>query len=182
MGAMTRVTQRLGGRRVVLALGLGVGAVVGVSACEPGGLNTAAVAFTTDQAGTRELERQGADVRWLTCTGSYDDSGDRTTSPSASAHTFVNVDCKGETDDGKDISIKGKVTREVNGKCVRGDLTAKIAGKEWFQVNVLGNCNASGTTPTPPTGGDRPGEPGPTVTVTKTVYCQSHPTCWPEGK
>ncbi|MBA2806087.1 hypothetical protein E0500_001040 [Streptomyces sp. KM273126] len=188
MGALGRLGHRLGGRRVLLGAGLAMGVIVGVSACETGGLSTAAVAHTTDQAGTRELERQGADVEWLNCTASYDDSDGKNQSPSAGVDTVAKVDCNGETKDGKDITITGKVTREINGKCVRGDLTAKIAGKEWFQVNVLGNCNAPDPiptpTPTPPTDDNSPGGPGPTVTVTvtKTVYCQSHPTCWPEGK
>ncbi|MFD2683914.1 hypothetical protein ACFS5L_03390 [Streptomyces phyllanthi] len=143
-------------------------------------MNTAAVAYTTDQAGTRELERQGVDVQWLSCTASYGGGTKRTASPSSSANTVANVDCSGETKDGKDISITGKVTREVDGRCVRGDLTAKIAGKQRFHVDVLGNCDAPDPTSTPPAG-NQP-RPGPTVTVTKTVYCQSQPTCWPEGK
>jgi hypothetical protein len=172
-----RVRDRLPGRRTLLGVGLGVGAVLGLTACETGGLNTAAVAFTTDQVGTRELERRDVDVSWMTCTGSYDGDGQGTKSPSASVNTVVNVDCQGETKSGKDIDIKGKVTREVNGKCVRGDLTATVGGKKVFRVDVLGNCDAAD--PTAPGGGP---EPTVTVTVTKTVYCQTKPTCWPEGK
>ena len=85
------------------------------------------------------------------------------------------------------ITITGKVTREVEGKCVRGDLTAKVGGKKWFHVNVLGNCNAPSTPSyTPPTYNAptyrRPG-PTATVTVTKTMWCKGDPTCWPsQGK
>jgi hypothetical protein len=46
-------------------------------------------------------------------------------------------------------------------------------------VEGLGDCNA---TPTPPV--NNPGQPGPTVTVTvtKTIWCQNDPQCWPDGK
>ncbi|MDX2699048.1 hypothetical protein PV416_36105 [Streptomyces ipomoeae] len=179
-------------RRAAVAAVLGVGAVVGLVACEGGGLNTGAVAFTTDQMGTKELERQGVDVQWLNCTASYDDDGgdgsdggDKSKSPSASVNTVASVDCKGEDKKGRDITLTGKVTQEINGKCVRGDLTAKVDGKEWFHVDVLGNCNAPDPTPTPgvpdPDQSNRPG-PTVTVTVTQTIWCQKDPQCWPEGK
>lgn len=105
------------GSRLLLGAGLGIGAVLGLVACEGGGLNTGAVAFTTDQLGTRELERQGLDVQWLTCTASYDgdggtrDDGKTSRSPSASANTVANVDCTGEDKEGRDISLTGKVTK-----------------------------------------------------------------------
>ncbi|MET9829313.1 hypothetical protein ABZ078_08385 [Streptomyces sp. NPDC006385] len=160
---------------------LAVVAVGGVVACDPGGLSSATVAFTTDQTVTEELERQKADVRWLNCTGSYDGDG-RSASATASANTVVKVDCEGETKDGKDITVTGRITRAVSGSCVRGDLVAKIDGKQWFHVNGLGDCDA---TPSPVAPGGNGGQqPGPTVTVTvtKTVYCKQHPNCWPEGK
>lgn len=178
---------RMGGRRALLGAGLGVGAVVGLVGCEMGGgLSTGAVAFTTDHMGTKELERQGLDVQWLNCTASYDSSGNgdnRSQSASPSANTVANVECKGEDKKGREITLTGKVTQEVNGKCVRGDLTAKVDGKEWFHVDVLGNCNAPDPTPTPGSP-DQPGQPGPTVTVTvtQTIWCQKDPQCWPEGK
>ncbi|MFE7842589.1 hypothetical protein ACFU53_42955 [Streptomyces sp. NPDC057474] len=209
MGAWRRIrAYRTGGRRLLLGVGLGIGAVAGLVACEGGGLNTGAIAFTTDQMGTKELERQGLDVQWLNCTASYDSDGDgdkqgddkqgddkqgddkqgddkKSKSPSSSANTVANVDCTGEDKEGRDISLTGKVTKEVNGKCVRGDLTAKVDGKEWFHVDVLGNCNAPD--PTPSAGlpdPDQPDRPGPTatVTVTQTIWCQKDPQCWPEGK
>ncbi|HSX98946.1 MAG TPA: hypothetical protein VLG91_16380 [Streptomyces sp.] len=165
-------------------------------ACEGGGLNTGAVAFTTDRLGTEELEREGLDVRWLTCTASYDSDagaggdgdgdgekqggGRKPGTPSASAATVADVDCTGEDKEGRDISLTGKVTKEVNGRCVRGDLTAKVGGKEWFHVEGLGNCDA----PDPSAGLPDPDRPGPTVTVTvtQTIWCQKDPACVPEGK
>ncbi|QOV41062.1 hypothetical protein IM697_08470 [Streptomyces ferrugineus] len=166
------------------AAGVAVLAVGGTSACDPGGLNTATVAFTTDQTVTAELERQKADVQWLNCTGSYDNGGKGNggnSSATASENTIVKVDCEGETSDGKDITVTGRITRAVSGACVRGDLVAKIDGKEWFHVNGLGNCNATPSPVNPPGNGQQPG-PTVTVTVTKTVYCKEHPNCWPEGK
>ncbi|MEU6542082.1 hypothetical protein [Streptomyces sp. NPDC046859] len=150
-----------------------------MAACDPGGLSAASVAFTTDQTVTEELERQKADVQWLNCTGSYDGGGGGS-SPKAGERTVVKVDCEGETSDGRDITVTGRITRAVSGSCVRGDLVAKVGGKEWFHVNGLGRCDA---TPSPVRPGDG-GQPGPTVTVTvtKTVYCQERPNCWPEGK
>ncbi|MER5938728.1 hypothetical protein ABT121_15555 [Streptomyces sp. NPDC001928] len=184
MGAFNRVRGRAGrrlrGARVAGAAGLAVVAVGGLAACDPGGLNTATVAFTTDQTVTAELERQKADVQWLNCTGSYD-GGKNNSSPTASENTVVKVDCEGETRDGKDITVTGRITRAVSGSCVRGDLVAKIGGKEWFHVNGLGNCDATPSPVNPPGNGSQPG-PTVTVTVTRTVYCKEHPNCWPEGK
>ncbi|MGI3204715.1 hypothetical protein ACRJ4W_54545 [Streptomyces sp. GLT-R25] len=132
----------MGGRRGPVAVGVAVVAVFGAVACEPGnGISAAAVAITTDQTGTRELEKQGVDVQWLSCTASYGDKG-ATAGSSPSARSVASVDCVGEEQDGREITIKGKVTQEVNGTCVRGDLTAKVGGKEWFRVDVLGNCRA----------------------------------------
>ncbi|MFJ7073212.1 hypothetical protein [Streptomyces sp. NPDC098781] len=185
MGVFDRVRGRSGrlprGARVMGAAGVVVLALGGAVGCDPGGLNTATVAFTTDQTVTAELERQKADVQWLNCTGSYEGGGGDS-SATASENTVVKVDCEGETRDGKDITVTGRITRAVSGSCVRGDLVAKIDGKEWFHVNGLGNCDA---TPSPvDPGGDGGQQPGPTVTVTvtKTVYCKQHPNCWPEGK
>ncbi|WP_328507229.1 hypothetical protein [Streptomyces sp. NBC_00391] len=195
MAAWRRIrAYRTGGRRLLLGVGLGVGAVAGLVACEGGGLNTGAVAFTTDQLATKELEREGLDVRWLTCTASYDSDsksdgdgdqqgdGEKSGSPSASVNTVANVDCTGEDKEGRDISVTGKVTKEVNGRCVRGDLTGKVDGKEWFHVEGLGNCDAPD--PTPSAGQPDPDGPGPTVTVTvtQTIWCQKDPACVPEGK
>jgi hypothetical protein len=152
---------------------------VGAVACDPGGLSAATVAYTTDQTVTRELERQKADVRWLTCTANFGDDGRST--PTASEDTVADVECQGETSDGKEITVSGKVTRAVDGRCIRGDIVAKVDGKEWFHVKGLGDCTAPGTPPV-----NRPSGPGPdpavTVTVTKTIWCHGDPECWPQGK
>jgi hypothetical protein len=167
----------------VLAAGAVVVATGGVAACDPAGLNSASVAYTTDQTVSRELERRDTNVRWMTCNASYDGSG---ASATASEETVAEVSCEGQTDDGRDITVDGHVTRVVEGACVRGELTAKVAGKERFRVSGLGDCDA---TPTPPvndptsgSGTSEPGGPTVTVTVTRTVYCQTRPECWPEGK
>ncbi|MGW7383758.1 hypothetical protein [Streptomyces sp. NPDC054794] len=167
--------------------GLVVLAVGGVVACEPGDLNTATVAYTTDLTATAELKRQHVDVNWLSCTGHYGNKGHtpgKTASPSES--TVVSVDCQGQTKDGRKITVTGKVTKAVDGACVRGDLVAKVGGKQWFHVKGLGNCKARpGPTYKPPVT-YRPShgrQPGPTVTVTRTIWCKGDPTCWPvEGK
>ncbi|WP_461058150.1 hypothetical protein [Streptomyces pseudoechinosporeus] len=146
------------------------------------------MAITTDQVGTRELERQGVDVRWVSCTASYGESATAGNSPNA--RSVATVDCVGEDKEGRDITIKGKVTQEVDGKCVRGDLIARVGGKEWFRADVLGNCDAADPTtaaPTPSPPDDDHGStppvdhetspPGPTVTVTTTVTERPSPTC-----
>ncbi|GAA3371406.1 hypothetical protein GCM10020367_21940 [Streptomyces sannanensis] len=159
-------------RRTLAALGIAAAAVVGVAACEPvGGLNTAAVAVTTDQMGTRALERAGVDVRWLSCTASTENGGGSGgTSPTPSGARRVSVDCRGKTGGGKDITLTGEVTEERAGRCVRGDLVAKVDGRTVFQARVLGDCSAPPVTPTtgptPPPAG--PGRPTVTVTVTVT--------------
>ncbi|MEU0172527.1 hypothetical protein ABZ178_04105 [Streptomyces massasporeus] len=181
MGASTRYRLGPRGRRVAVAATFAVLAVGGAVACEPGAISSASVAYTTDETVTKELNRQKAGVRWLTCTASYGENGGKS-SPSARERTVATVDCEGETDDGKDITVDGKVTHAVDGACVRGNITAKVDGKVWFQVDGLGDCNS--TTP-PPVGGPADGRPGPavTVTVTQTVWCDRYPDCRPvEGK
>lgn len=194
MRALRRIWQRPRRHsRVVAVAGLVVAAVSGAVACDPGGLSSATVSLTTDQTATKELERRGVDVQWLTCTASVDGgNGNKASasgsSPSASENTVASVDCQGETGDGKDIVVTGRVTRAVDGRCVRGDLTAEVDGKQVFRVTGLGNCDAP-TTPTyaPPVTWKPPdnGQPGPTVTVTvtKTIWCRQDPNCLPvEGK
>jgi hypothetical protein len=188
MGALRRIGRRSVSRRLAAVTGLAVVAVGGAVACQPGDLSSASVAYTTDQTATKELQRQHVKVRWLSCSGDYGGGADaRGTSgpaPSASETAVVTVDCKGQTDDGKDITVKGRVTRAVDGRCVRGDLRATVGGKELFHVSGLGDCQ--GGTPGPPAGNPAgPGRPGPTVTVTvtRTIWCQGDPTCWPvQGK
>ncbi|MFI6247924.1 hypothetical protein [Streptomyces sp. NPDC051016] len=185
MGALSRIRRRPRGARAAAVAGLAVIAVGGVVGCQPTDLNSATVAYTTDQTATAELKRQHVDVSWLTCTGNYGSSATGSTkTPSASQTTVVSVDCRGRTKDGRDITVTGRVTKAVSGACVRGNLVAKVGGKEWFRVKGLGNCDATPgptySTYRPPTYGQ---QPGPTVTVTKTVWCQGDPKCWPvQGK
>lgn len=149
------------------------GALVG---CDPtGGIGAANVAQTTSTTATQELKQHNVDVNWLNCTGKYGSSGGSET-PSAGEDTIVAVDCKGQTKDGKDITVTGRVTRAVDGSCVRGDLVADVAGKQVFRVSGLGSCSSPSPVSPPQTGG-----PGGqvTVTVTKTVWCKGDPTCWP---
>ncbi|MFI6723350.1 hypothetical protein NRF20_30550 [Streptomyces sp. R-74717] len=158
-------------RRFLAASALAGAAVAGVVACEPtGSLNSASIAVTTDLTGTSALERNGVDVRWLNCTA--DVVGDRLqgASPSASTRRIADVDCTGRTGSGKDITITGTVTQALDGRCVRGDLTARTGGKAVFRANVLGNCNAAPSTfgANPPRGSGSGGA-RPTVTVTVTV-------------
>ncbi|MDW4906109.1 hypothetical protein RB628_12355 [Streptomyces sp. ADMS] len=195
MGALARIRHRPRGRRRAVAVaGLVVAVVGGVVACDPGGLGSATVAFTTDQTVTKELERRDVNVQWLTCTASVDtgnvnEASGSGSSPSASEKAVADVDCRGKTTDGGDITVTGKVTRAVDGRCVRGDLTAKVDGKQWFRVTGLGNCDAPSTPArTPPATWQPPDNerPGPTVTVTvtKTIWwCRQDPNCLPvEGK
>ncbi|WP_224354047.1 hypothetical protein [Streptomyces olivaceus] len=185
---MAATRSAVASRRIARAVPVAIGAaaaVAGLVACEPGGLGTTTVSYTTDQTVTRELDRQQAPVRWLTCTASRDGDGDGdgATAPAGEqgeVETVVAVDCEGETDDGKDITVDGEVTRVVDGTCVRGDLTAEVGGEQVFHVNGLGNCDATGT---PPADRPSPGQPGPTVTVTRTIWCPDDPHCRPvEGK
>jgi hypothetical protein len=170
------------GTRAVAVAGLVVAAGGVMVACRPGDLSTATAAYTTDTTATARLERQHVDVRWLTCTGGYRTGGtaDRNASPTET--TVVSVDCRGETGDGRKITVTGKVTRAVDGACVRGDLTAEVGGRQVFHVRGLGDCDATpGPTYRPPTGGQP--RPTVTVTVTQTVWCERYPTCRPvEGK
>ncbi|MFJ2741832.1 hypothetical protein ACIO3O_19465 [Streptomyces sp. NPDC087440] len=204
MGAWRRVRHR----RTLAAAVLAGATVAGVAACEPGGdgggLSSFAVALTTDQTGTRALERAGIDVSWMTCTSTLGDrarvSADPSLRPSLvtaapSARNVATVACEGQTKDGREIDVEGRVTEERDGRCVRGDLTATVGGRTVFRANVLGDCNARPTsrpptwspppeptlrptsrptrtvtaTATRPTTAPEPPAPRPTVTVTVTV-------------
>jgi hypothetical protein len=184
MGALRRIWRRPKGWRTAAVSGLLVVAAGGAVACQPGDLSSASVAYTTDQTATRQLERQHVNVRWLSCSGDYGNKASASGwTPAPAESTVVTVDCQGQTDDKREITVKGRVTRAVDGKCVRGDLRATVGGKEWFHVSGLGDCGAG--TPTPPASYHpiTPGQPRPTVTVTKTIWCQGDPTCWPvQGK
>ncbi|MEU0003365.1 hypothetical protein ABZ079_03390 [Streptomyces sp. NPDC006314] len=183
MGAWKLIRHRPRPVRVAAVAGLVVLAGGAVVACDPGGLSSATVAYTTDKTATDELQRRHVDVSWLTCTGSYGKGGHPSgKSPSPTETTVVSVDCRGETEDGRKITVTGKVTKAVGGACVRGDLTAEVGGRQVFHVGGLGDCDATpGPTYRPPTGGQP--RPAVTVTVTRTVWCTGDPTCWPvEGK
>ncbi|GGW38091.1 lipoprotein [Streptomyces lucensis JCM 4490] len=164
-------------------VGLVVTAGGAMAACRPGDLSSATAAYTTDTTATARLKREHVDVSWLTCTGDYGKGGGAAAgTPSPSETTVVSVDCRGETKDGRKITVTGRVTRAVEGACVRGDLTARVGGRQVFHVSGLGDCDAR---PRPtyrlPTGGQP--RPTVTVTVTRTVWCKGDPTCWPvEGK
>ncbi|MEU3981208.1 hypothetical protein AB0F77_13970 [Streptomyces sp. NPDC026672] len=169
--------------------GLAALAVGGAVACDPGGLSTATVSYTTDRTATAELQRRHVGVRWLTCTGDYGDRSGASGGPAPSATgtttTVVAVDCQGRTTDDRRITVTGRVTRAVGGACVRGDLVAAVDGDQVFRVDGLGDCGAApSAVGTPPAGGGVP-RPGPTVTVTvtRTIWCVGDPSCGPvEGK
>lgn len=164
-------------------------ALVVLTACEPTSheLSANSVSLTTDQTATSTLERIGFDVRWLSCTatveraadaknGEEDVRGDGATKPPPGGVTEpATVACEGKTRKGQAIALKGKVTDEIAGACVRGDLDARVDGQLVFEARYLGNC-AGGPSRTPtrdaatrrPAGDDR-ARPTVTVTVTETV-------------
>ncbi|MGW6458336.1 hypothetical protein ACWF94_20890 [Streptomyces sp. NPDC055078] len=157
--------------RVLSAIGLAGAAVVGLTACEPtgGGLNASAVSLTTDRTATGALERLGFVVSWFTCTAVLGDGTRAPASAAPVAPAFATVDCEGETGGGGEITLKGKVTEERSGSCVRGDLVARVEGKVVFTATFLGDCETGSGRPSrsgPPGGGARPTV---TVTVTETV-------------
>ncbi|MFI9624656.1 hypothetical protein [Streptomyces sp. NPDC052042] len=149
-------------------------AVAGLAACDPaGGLNSASIAVTTDRAGTSALERNGVDVRWLSCSAGVDGLGTARAgdaSPAAHAPRTGHVECTGRTGSGQDISISGRVTQALHGRCVRGDLTARADGRDVFRTDVLGDCDARPTFGAVyPPGNSGQGGARPAVTVTVTV-------------
>ncbi|MFF3684652.1 hypothetical protein [Streptomyces sp. NPDC002187] len=161
-------------RRPLAAIAFAGLAVVGGAACEPasaGGLTAVGVAVTTDKTATSTFERLDIDVRWLSCSatirGRARATAGATGTPSRAPAPSAAVDCRGETAAGGDIRITGEVTDERAGKCVRGDLTAKIDGKIAFQATMLGACDAAATRT--PTTTPRPTTvPRPPVTTTAT--------------
>ncbi|MFF9348283.1 hypothetical protein [Streptomyces sp. NPDC014734] len=158
-------------RRFLAASGLAVAAVAGAVACDPaGGLNSASIAVTTDRTGTSALQRNGVDVRWLNCSAGVDGAVAVNASPAASVPRTGHVDCTGRTGNGMDVTISGTVTQALDGRCVRGDLTAKAGGRAVFRTDVLGDCDAGPTFGAvyPLRDDDREGA-RPAVTVTVTV-------------
>ncbi|KOV63073.1 hypothetical protein [Streptomyces sp. MMG1121] len=184
MGVLRGIRLRRPARAVAVAglVVVGGGAVVG---CQPTDLNSSAAAYTTRTTATAALKRQHVDVSWLSCVGNYGGRAGRTPSPSET--TVVSVGCQGETTDRKKITVSGKVTKAVDGACVRGDLTARVGGRQVFHVDGLGDCDATpGPTYKTPTYHPGGGRPTVTVTVTETGASpprKGDPTCWPvEGK
>ncbi|MFF8911790.1 hypothetical protein ACF08M_00295 [Streptomyces sp. NPDC015032] len=169
----SRAWGRIRARRFLAASALAGAAAAGAAACEPvGGLNSASIAVTTDRTGTSALERNGVDVQWLSCLADTGRGRTGGASPAASTRPIADVDCTGRTGSGQAITIDGEVTQELDGRCVRGDLTAKTGGKVVFRADVLGNCNAApsngGWAANPPMGGGSGARPAVTVTVTVT--------------
>ncbi|MFE0425833.1 hypothetical protein [Streptomyces sp. NPDC058953] len=134
-------------RRRGAVAGLAVAAVVmGAAACEPGGertMSAASVARTTEHTAQSTLERIGFDVRRFTCTATLPGEGGRSAAPAGTA--AATVACEGRTRDDRPIAVKGKVTDETPGICVRGDLDARVDGKPVFEARYLGRCDKGRT-------------------------------------
>lgn len=162
------------GRNRRLASGaLAAVAAIGLAtACDPnatGALNSAAVAVTTDQVGTEALERAGIKVRWMSCTAQMGTRPGATFPANAEAgrtRQVAKVACEGETTSRTKLTLRGKVTEERDGHCVRGALTAKAGTRTLFRANVLGNCDEKPGGSRPPS---RTKEPTARPTVTRTV-------------
>jgi hypothetical protein len=109
---------------------LAVVALVATAGCDPAdGLGTSAVSATTDQLATHALKQDKVKVSWLSCSATTGKREDK-------------VDCLGRTDDEQKITVKGVVTEQLDGKCVKGRLTAVVGKKTVWDVRVLGNCSA----------------------------------------
>ncbi|BBC96081.1 hypothetical protein ACFY2H_09770 [Streptomyces griseofuscus] len=164
--------------RMVAVVGIAVAAGVGVVGCQSDVLGSAGVAYTTGTMASARLEQADVDVSWLNCVGDQGGSAGATVAPGQSA--VVSVDCQGETRDRGRITVNGEVTRAVDGACVRGDLRARVGGRQVFHVSGLGDCSAApGPTYRPPSYPPVGAQPAVTVTVTRTLWCQSDPNCLP---
>ncbi|MFF8956067.1 hypothetical protein [Streptomyces sp. NPDC014894] len=169
-------TTANGARRLrpplLAAIGVAGAAAIALTGCEPAsdaGLSSSSVALTTDRTATSTLERLGVEVRWFSCTAKLGDGGGASASPARGADRAT-VDCEGETASRRPITLRGTVTDERSGDCVRGDLTARIDGETAFDADFLGACDKSGPSSRPPRAtpwGERP-RPAATVTVTVT--------------
>ncbi|MFI9105887.1 hypothetical protein ACIGXA_35820 [Streptomyces fildesensis] len=132
-----------------VAGGLALAAFGGVVACDPAsGMTASAVSITTDQLGTRALKDHGISVQWMSCHASVDGAttASGTASPRASGvpvKGVASVDCQGETTDKQKITVTGRVTEQLDGRCVRGRLTAQVGQRTVFDVNGLGDCSAT---------------------------------------
>ncbi|MFC9222755.1 hypothetical protein ACFT8W_18830 [Streptomyces hygroscopicus] len=58
--------------------------------------------------------------------------------------TDARVDCRGRTENHKDIRISGRVTYVRENHCVRGDLTGQVDGRKVFEAKVIGECQGRG--------------------------------------
>ncbi|WKX70264.1 hypothetical protein [Streptomyces sp. XD-27] len=141
-----RTLRRRGARLpVIAAVVVTVGAL---SACEGDsdrGLSAVRAAYTTDRVATKALEKGGIDVRWMRCTGDAKGeekrrSGKHTSRPPVRE---VSVDCEGLAGKKRraDIRVTGTVTFVREGRCVKGDLTGKVAGRQVFHAKVIGDCD-----------------------------------------
>lgn len=110
---------------VGLLLATTAAAVVG---CEPADrLSSRTVSAVTDQLATHALKSDGYKVQRLSCDAS-------------TGRKHISVDCVGRTDDEQKISVKGKVTEQLDDSCVRGHLTAMVGSRKVFDVSGLGDC------------------------------------------
>lgn len=136
---------RAGGGRLLAVVAVTIGAVGLTVGCEPDddrGLTAIGVAYTTDKVATEALERGRVDVRWMTCTG--DAKGDEKAGASRPPVREVAVHCRGRAEKGEaDIRVDGVVTYERKGACVKGDLTAKLDGRQVFRADVIGDCGGA---------------------------------------
>ncbi|MFJ8232324.1 hypothetical protein ACIQ9E_20535 [Streptomyces sp. NPDC094448] len=157
-----------------LAATVAVAAVAAAgTACEPRErtLSSSSVAMTTEHTARSTLERIGFDIRSFDCTATVPGERGRT-GPSAvpaGAPGQATVACEGRTRTGQPVALKGKVTDETAGACVRGDLDARVDGKLVFEAQYLGRCDRGRSrAPATRTPGERP-RPAVTTTVEVTA-------------
>lgn len=110
---------------------LAVAALMATAGCDPAdGLGASAVSATTDQLATHALKKDHIDVNWLSCSATNGKTEDK-------------VDCLGRTKTQEKIRVTGTVTKQLDGKCVRGHLKAVVGKKTVFEAQGLGNCSAA---------------------------------------
>lgn len=129
--------------RIPVTAGAVAVAVLAVAGCEPengrdGGISAVGVAVTTDKLSTRALERGGIGVRWMTCTGNR--KHEPTAGSSATPDPETDVDCRGRTENDRDIRVTGTVTFHREDRCVRGDLKGTVDGHQVFRADHIGTC------------------------------------------
>ncbi|MEV8307877.1 hypothetical protein AB0P36_11060 [Streptomyces flavidovirens] len=72
------------------------------------------------------------------------------------------------------------MTEERDGRCVRGDLTARVGERTVFRADVLGDCDAAPTRTATTSGNPAPSATyRPPVTVTATVTVTAAPDTRP---